>query len=117
VRQVAAVVAGAAAAAAGAIVLGEYDLSGRAALLAGLLFGVSLAEIVVSVGGVADVAMAAATALLAEGGLVWALWISTGHHLDLASGIGWAGVVVGALAAGVWIRSAGRRAPRTRSDP
>lgn len=116
-RQVAAVATGVVVAAVGAVMLGEYDLSGRAALIAGLVFGVALAEIVATVSRVADVAMTAAVALLAEAGLVWALWISTGHRLDLASVTGWAGVAVGTCAAAVWLRSAGRRGARNPAAP
>ncbi|HEX2849582.1 MAG TPA: hypothetical protein VHN98_03480 [Acidimicrobiales bacterium] len=116
-RQVVAVLVGVAVAVVGAVVLGEYDLSGRTALLAGLLFGVALAEVMAGVARTADVAMSAAAGLLAEAGLVWALWISTGHRLDLASATGWAGVALGTVAAATWLRSAGRRGARTPTSP
>lgn len=116
---VSAVLAALLAATLGAIILGEYELVGIRPLLAGLLFGVAVAEIIASVARptVDDPELLAASALIAEAGLVWATWISTGHELDLASGSAWAGVAVGTIAAALWLKSAGRRGERSRIDP
>jgi hypothetical protein len=109
-------VAALAAALAGAVILGEYELVGARALLAGGLFGVTVAEVMATVhrgDADPDPHLLAASALVAEAGLVWALWISTGRDLDLAGAGGWAGVVVGVVAAPAWLRTARRRGPRT----
>jgi len=110
-----AVLAALAAAALGAVILGEYELAGARALFAGVFFGVAVAEVITSVARTVDgdVRLLAAAALVTEAGLVWATWISTGHQLDLATDTAWAGIVVGSLAAPLWLRSAGRRGDRT----
>lgn len=102
-------------AALGAVILGEYELAGTRPLLAGVLFGVAVAEVIASVARTTDgdVRLLAAAALVTEAGLVWATWISTGHELDLASGTAWAGIVLGSGASPLWLRSAGRRGGRT----
>ena len=61
----------------------------------------------------AEVELWAAAALITEAGLVWATWISTGHHLDLATTTAWFGIAVGSAAAPIWLRSAGRRSAPT----
>lgn len=98
-------------AALGAVILGEYELAGVRPLLAGVLFGVAVAEVIASVVRTVDgdVRLLAAAALITEAGLVWATWISTGHELDLASGTAWAGIVLGSAASPLWLKSAGRR--------
>lgn len=102
-------------AALGAVILGEYELAGVRPLLAGVLFGVAVAEVIASVSGSVDgdVRLLAAAALVTEAGLVWATWISTGHELDLATGTAWAGIVLGSGASPLWLRSAGRRGHHT----
>ncbi len=99
-------------AALGAVILGEYELVGLRPVLAGLLFGVTIGEVVASVARVGrdDVHLLGAAALVAEAGLVWATWISTGHDLGRASTTAWLGIVAGAVAAPGWLRTAGRRA-------
>lgn len=101
-------------AALGAVILGEYELAGARPLLAGVLFGVAVAEVITSVARSidGDVRLLAASALVTEAGLVWATWISTGHELDLASGTAWLGIVLGSAAAPLWLKSAGRRGAR-----
>lgn len=110
-----AVLAALVAAALGAVILGEYELAGVRPLLAGVLFGVAVAEVIASVVRTSDgdARLLAAAALVTEAGLVWATWISTGHELDLASGTAWAGVALGTVSAPLWLRSAGRRGDRT----
>ncbi len=102
-------------AALGAVILGEYELAGARPLLAGVLFGVAVAEVITSVARSVDgdVRLLAASALVTEAGLVWATWISTGHELDLASGTAWLGIVLGSVASPLWLRSAGRRGERS----
>lgn len=114
-----AVVAALLAAALGAVILGEYELAGWRPVAAGVVFGVGVAEVIAglvpSLGR--DRHLLAAAALVTESGLVWATWISTGHHLDLAAGTAWAGVVAGTAVAPLWLRSAGRREGRSPGGP
>ena len=114
-----AVLAALVAAALGAVILGEYELAGLRPLLAGTLFGVGVAEVIATVVKEVDddPRLLVAAALVAEAGLVWATWISTGHELDLAAGTAWGGVAAGALAAPLWLRSAGRRGARIPDEP
>ncbi|HEX7166506.1 MAG TPA: hypothetical protein VF230_05960 [Acidimicrobiales bacterium] len=116
-RPVVAVVAAAIVAAAGAVILGEYELSRETALVAGPLFGVAVAETIASVARRdVDDYLAGAAALLTEAGLVWSAYISTGHRLDLARPEAWAAVALGAVAAAAWLRSGARRG-RSTSAP
>ena len=110
-RPVPAVLVALAVAALGAVILGEYELSGGRPILAGLLFGITVAEVLATLakGWAAEPELWAAAALITEAGLVWATWISTGHELDLAATTAWVGIGVGILAAPFWLRSAGRR--------
>ena len=116
-RQLASVLAGAAAAALGALILGEYELRGATPFIAGLLFGVVIAEVVVAVGRAGTARVAALSALLTSGGLIWAGFISVRHR-----GTGFPpGAVVaaglGAATAAVWVRSSARRGAGTRRGP
>ena len=110
-RPVPAVLAALAVAALGAVILGEYELAGFRPILAGFLFGITVAEVVATVarGAAGDPELWAAVALVAEAGLVWATWISTGHELDRAAATAWLGIGVGVVAAPLWLRGAGRR--------
>ncbi len=100
----------------GAIILGEYPMVGLTPLLAAPFFGVAVAEATATVGRHTDRFLLVAVALVTQAGLVWANWISTGHRLDMAPATAWAGVVIGSLAAPLWLKSAGRRGGRNRDD-
>ena len=100
-----------------AVILGEYELVGLRPILAGVLFGVVVGEVLATVARRPDPYLLGAAALLAEAGLVWATWISTGRDLGLAAGTAWGGVVAGAVAAPLWLRSAGRRGARSPDEP
>ena len=118
VRQpVPAVIVTAAVAALGAVILGEYELTGARPLYAGVIFGLAVGEALATLLRRHDRYLLAAAALLAEAGLVWATWISTGRDLGLAAGTAWAGVVLGAVAAPLWLTSAGRRGARNPDEP
>jgi hypothetical protein len=115
-RPVLALVVGAATAAFGAVILGEYQLAGITGLIAGALFGLAVAEVVLTVGGpgllrIESVAMGAAAAFTAAG-LVWAAWISAGHDWGYVPNGGWIGVVVGAALSPWWLRGGTRRIAR-----
>lgn len=102
----------------GAVILGEYELHGARPLLAGLLFGVTVGEVIATVArpDADDPYLPAAAALVTEAGLVWAIWISTGHDLGMAQRTAWFGLTIGVGAAAIWVRSAGRRAARIRDE-
>jgi len=112
-----AVVVAAVVAALAAVILGEYELSGARPLYAGAIFGLAVGEVLATLVRRADPYLLGAAALLAEAGLVWATWISTGRDLGLASGTAWAGVVIGTVAAPLWLTSAGRRGASTPDEP
>ncbi len=115
-RLVLAVVAGAAVAATGAVLLGEYNFSGVPIFGGGVLLGLFVGEAVVSVGARRGFQPGALSLVLAGAGLVWAAWISSGHQLSTLPTQGWFVVVVGALAAGLmalspWQAAGSRPAP------
>ncbi len=56
-----------------------------------------------------------AAATLAGGGLLWALWISTGRDLDFAAEEGYGAITVGVLVGPGWVRAAARRGRRNPS--
>lgn len=119
-RPALALVAGAVAAALGAVILGEYPLTGLTGVIAGALFGLAVGEIVLSAGGVEwrsreTIGMAGVAALTAAG-LVWAAWISAGHVWRYVAKGAWAGVVVGAALGPVWLRSGVRRIAHRGGD-
>ena len=123
-RQVLAVVIGAAVAALGGLILGEYPFTGITPYAAGLLFGLVVAEVIVSVGGQVGPIAGVASAVCTVGGLGWAIWISSGRGVSPIPGGAWAGlgvgVVVAALRGGLRIgvgatqRTTGSR---TRDEP
>jgi hypothetical protein len=120
-RPALAIVAGAVTAAFGALVLGEYQLAGLTGIIAGALFGLAVAEVVLTAGGASlaprlTVAMVA-TAVFTIGGLIWASWISAGHDWDYVPNGLWIGVVAGAALGPWWLRSGAHRvAPRPADD-
>lgn len=110
---------GAVASAFGAVILGEYQLEGVTPIVAGVLFGLILAELVTAVGKSRDTALVAASAVLAAVGMVWGAWLSTGPDEDwsFVPGLAWVGVVLAPLAAVVWLRNPGRSARGSRRAP
>lgn len=112
-RQVVAVLAGAALAFLGAVVLGEYDLRGVTALVGFPLYGVAVAELTVAIGRRLGLAALAALAVVVAGGLSWALWISFNHfrNATLPPTLSWVMVAAAAAAAVTWARSGRHRRP------
>lgn len=104
VRQVLAVVAGAAVASLGAVILGEYPFSGALVLGAGVLFGLFVAEAVIGIGRHTGRARAVIAAALTVAGLVWAAWIAENHDLSRVAAEGWVAVALGGVAAAVRAR-------------
>lgn len=113
-KVVLAVGSGAAVAAVGALLLGEYVFTGVPIFGGALLLGLFVAEAVVSVGGRQGGQSGAISAVLAAAGLIWGAWISSGHVLSELPGQGWMVVALGTLAAGVmggWPARAGDTRP------
>ena len=109
-RLVAAVMLAAVASAFGGVVLGEYQFDGLMPYGAGLLFGLVVGELVVTVSRSRSVMLGAACGVLVAGGLGWAAWISSGEGLRPFPVLGWVAMAVGAVATvgrvGEWRRRA-----------
>lgn len=121
-RQLLALAAGAATAALGAHILGEYELAGATAVVAGTVFGLVVGEVVVAVGRRQDLVPALAAAPLVAAGLVWAAWIWTGRPWSALRGGAWLAVVIGVVVTVVWVagprlRDAERPGDGTSPDP
>jgi hypothetical protein len=110
VRQLLPVLAAAAVAALGALILGEYDLVGTTAVVAGALFGAAIAEVA---GALARRAftpwLPVAVGAIAGLGMTWAVWISTNRFRNPVEASAVAGIALAAIAAAVWLSTGGRR--------
>jgi hypothetical protein len=104
--QPVAVGAGAATAALGALIVGEYPFRGWMPFVAGVLFGLVVAEVMVTVAMGATAVLGVAAAALAAAGLAYAARIDSGYGLHRIGAQAWAGVVIAAVVAGA---RAGRR--------
>lgn len=115
VRQTGAVFAGAATAALGALILGEYAFAGATPYLAGVFFGLVVAEIILTVAGGSTLPLAAAAGVESGLGLAWAVWISIGgqspHHEPIP-GAAFVSVALGVLVGAVWVALPPRRGAR-----
>ena len=116
-RQAVAVLVGAAVAAMGALILGEYELKGVMALVAGVLFGVAIAEVVVAVAKHPVPAVALITGVLAGAAMAWSGWIAAGRTWHFFGTARWVSLAVSVVAAPLWVRSSGRRAPDSEPAP
>ena len=115
-RQLLAVVAGAAVAAFGALIIGEYEMAGSIALIAGLVYALALAEAMAAVAKDPHPALILVVSALAGAGFLWGLWISTGRNLDFAATEGWAAVSIATGSAPWWLRSAAQRGRSIPAD-
>ena len=91
------IVCGVAAAALGALILGEYEFSGTLPFVAGPLFGLVIGEIVVGVGRVRSLVAGAVASGAAFAGVVWAGWIDSSEGVEPVKALVW---VAAPLAAG-----------------
>lgn len=101
----------------GAVILGEYEFTGLTPVVAGILFGLIIAEVMTVAAKKADLQLALIAAGFSAVGIVWAAWISSGRDWDYVPGGTWLGMVLAAAAAAVWIKSPGRRGSRTPEGP
>jgi hypothetical protein len=109
VRLLVAVAVAALASAFGGVVLGEYQFDGLMPYGAGLLFGLVVGELVVTVSHSRSLVLGAVCGALVAAGLGWAAWISSGEGLRPFPVLGWVAMAVGALATtarvGEWRRA------------
>ena len=101
----------------GALVLGEYELTGAMGVIAPVLFGLAVAEVLVAAARRADWAHAVLAGGLAGAGFAWSAWIQAGRDWGFVTGLRWAGVPLAAVAAAGWVRSSGRRAADSPAEP
>ncbi|MDP1795515.1 MAG: hypothetical protein Q8K63_15365 [Acidimicrobiales bacterium] len=94
----------------GGLIMGEYELRGAMALLAGLLFGLAIAEVAITIGKSSDWPLVAVSALSAFVGLTWAAYIDAGNSLGRVAAMRWVGSLLALVGAGWWVRSLGSRA-------
>ena len=113
-RQLLAVLVAALAAALGALILGEYEMVGTTPYVEGVLFGLVIAEVVLTVAKPRPSPPAMTAAAIAPAiGMVWAAWISSGRDWDYVPDGAWVGAVLAPIAAAFWLRQSrgrGRRA-------
>lgn len=93
------VVCGVAAAALGALILGEYEFTGSLPFVAGPLFGLAVGEVVVGVGRQRSVPVGVLAAATAFGGIAWAGWIDANQGVEPVKGLVWVAAVLAALVA------------------
>jgi len=96
---------GAAAAALGALILGEYEFTGSLPWIAGVLFGLVIGEVVVGVGRSRHPAVAAVAAACAFGGIAWAGWIDSTQGVEPVKRLVWLSAALAAATA--YLRTAG----------
>ena len=108
-RRPVSLLAGAAVSALGALILGEYEFTGWFPYVAGVLFGLVVAETVVGVGHWRGPVPAVAAATLSAAGLAWAAWIDSGEGLEPWPSLAWVAMALGAGAAA--LRAWGRDEP------
>ncbi|MBV8303807.1 MAG: hypothetical protein JOZ04_06330 [Acidimicrobiia bacterium] len=119
-RSVLAVLAALAVTVGGAAILGEYEFDGLTGAVAGLIYGIFVAEAAVAVARRGSTPLAAVCAVLAVGGLGWAIRASIGPRTSFPGGIpgfGWVALALAAAGAAVRARSSGRRAAGSSGEP
>jgi hypothetical protein len=120
VRSVLAVLAAFAVTVIGAAILGEYQFTGLTGAVAGLIYGIFVAEAAVAVARRGSTWLAIVCAVLAVGGLGWAIRAGIGPRDSVPAdipGYGWAALVLAAGGAAFRGRSSGRRAAGSQPVP
>lgn len=97
----------------GGVILGEYRLTGVMALLAGLLFGLALAEAAITAGRSSGWVLVGVTAASSFAGFTWAAWIEVGRDFGPIEPVRWIGAVIALVASGWWVRALGSRPVRS----
>ncbi|HVE94396.1 MAG TPA: hypothetical protein VNB24_05700 [Acidimicrobiales bacterium] len=111
------IVAAALTAAIAGAIMGEYELRGLLPYVAGLLFGLAVAEAAITAGGARSWALAVPSAVFAFLGLTWAARIDAGGDIALVTGARWIASCIAAAAAVWWIRQFGGRATSSPPSP
>jgi len=111
-RRVLAIIAGAATASLGALILGEYPFTGATPYVAALLFGLAVTEVVLAIDRFPRPVTVASAPVLTLAGMIWSVWISTNHLRSPIPSGGWLAPVLGAAASVLWFRTV-----RTKPDP
>lgn len=109
--------AGAATAALGALVLGEYEFVGYVPWVAGVVLGLLVAEVMLAVGRRRGWLSAGLAAGLAAAGLAWAGWIDSAGGVSPYPRLAWAAAAVGAAAAAFQTRPVRHRPRPGTGDP
>ena len=119
-RLVVAVLVGAAVAALGGAILGEYQFDSLTGVAAGLILGLFVAEAALAVARRGSPLLATSCAALTVAALLWAVHASIGARDSIPADVpalGWAAMVVGAAAAAFRARSSGRQVAGTPERP
>lgn len=103
-RPTLAALAAAAAAVLTAFVLGEYELTPVVAVVAGLVVGFGLAELLTAAGRWRGVVPAVVAAALTVVAILWAGWIDSGEGVEPYPSPAYLGAAVGAATAAVKAR-------------
>jgi hypothetical protein len=112
-RQLLAALGAVVASALGALILGEYELTGTTPFVAGVLFGLVIAELVLTLAKPRPTRLPLGAAVLASGlGMIWAAWISSGRDWSYVPNAAWVGAALAPLAAAAWLGSSRRRFSR-----
>ncbi len=98
-RAPVALVCAAAAAALGALILGEYEFTGTLPYVAGPLLGLVIGEIVVGVGRTRAPLVGLVAAALAFASIAWAGWIDSTQGVEPVKGLAWVAAGMAAVAA------------------
>lgn len=93
----------------GGLIMGEYQLLGVMALVAGVLFGLAIAEVAITAGKSSGWGLVTVAALSAFGGHTWAAYIEAGDSLSRVAGLRWVGSLLALVSAAWWVRSLGSR--------
>jgi hypothetical protein len=104
----------------GAAILGEYQFDGLTGAVAGLIFGVFVAEAAVAVARRGSTTLVVVCTVLAVGGLAWAIRASIGPRASIPGdvpGLAWVALALAAAGAAVRARSSGRRAGGSPREP
>ena len=97
VRTVLGLACGVLVAAFSALILGEYEFTGALPWVAGPLFGLAVAEVVVAVGATRGSVVAVVTAMVAFAGVIWAGWIDSSQGVEPFKDLVWAAAALAAV--------------------
>lgn len=112
VKRTLPVLAGAAIAGFGALIVGEYEFQGVVPVLAGLVLGLLVSEAVALGGQWRGRVPATVAGVLAGAGILWGGWIDSGHGLEPYPALAWLGAAAAAVVA--VFRARPTRSPRSR---